>query len=135
MAKEVRYARIQELLNVRREFSFLGQFARKLSGFGLCWDLACEEKPEHTLRDDLAPTRCRWKHLLAVWDRQSMEADTLWALSDRHPGKRKRETYLVGVEHRRLPKERFERAHATNNILDLDVTNNGLALLFSLYFE
>ena len=72
MAKEVRYARIQELLNVRRKFSFLGQFARKLSGFGLCWDLACEEKPEHTLCNNfLAPGSC-WKSLLAIWDCEPM---------------------------------------------------------------
>ena len=82
MAKEVRYARIQELLNVRRKFSFLGQFARKLSGFGLCWDLACEEEPEHTLCNDfLAPRSC-WKSLLAIRDCEPMESDTLFREED-----------------------------------------------------
>lgn len=69
--------RVNEVHNMLREVTLLGQFSGELSGLCFGGDLASEEKPEHTLGNNLLALWCRSKHFLALWDGHSMETDAL----------------------------------------------------------
>lgn len=72
--------RVKELLDVRGEFTLLRKLTRELARFSLSGHLAREEKPKHTLGNDLLATGRSWQDLLAVGDAQTMEADALVVL-------------------------------------------------------
>lgn len=57
--------------------SLLGQFSGELSGLSFGRNLTSEEQPEHTLSDDLLASWSGGKLLLAIGDRETVEADTL----------------------------------------------------------
>lgn len=69
--------RVNELFDVFREVTLLGQFSGQLSRLCFGGNLAGEEEPEHALGDNLlALRRCR-ELFLTIRDGQSVEADTL----------------------------------------------------------
>ena len=66
--RRTRLLPVDEFLNVSREVSFLGQFARELARFRFGGNLACKKQPEHTLGDYFFATWCCRKLLLTVGD-------------------------------------------------------------------
>lgn len=69
---------LDELWNVGAGGPVSGQVTDLLLG----WDLAGKEEPEKTLWKWLLSTWCLWKLVLALWDGQSAETDTLLSIED-----------------------------------------------------
>ena len=69
--------RVNEFLDKLGKFSTLREFIRE--GTDLFWsrNLSGEQEPEHALGDDLPAIDGSGELFLAIWDGQSMEADTL----------------------------------------------------------
>lgn len=132
------HARVKEFLDLRRQFAFVSELLRQSTRLLSRGHLAGEQEPEHTLWDDLASTGRRREHLLAFWNRQTVKANALCGCGEDQRSDsdsvRTNENgpYLIWVEHGCLPEKCFERAHAANDVLNLDVTHNRRAVLFPL---
>lgn len=76
-------ARVNEILNEFRKVTPFRKLTRE--GADLFWsrNLSGEQEPEHALGEDLLAICSSGKFLLAIWDGQSMEADTLEIYSER----------------------------------------------------
>lgn len=72
------HALIEQFLNMLGKLSSLREFLGQLARLGLRGHLARQKQPEHTFGDNLLSTRSRRENLLAVWNAQPVEADTLW---------------------------------------------------------
>lgn len=71
------WAAVDELLNELWNIGAGGPVSREVADLLLGRDLAGKEKPEKTLWKWLLSAWCLWKLLLALWDGQSAETDTL----------------------------------------------------------
>ena len=69
--------RVNKLRNKIWELPLLCKLSRQLTTLVRGRNLASQKKPEHALGCHLFATRCRGKHLLAVWDSQAMKTDAL----------------------------------------------------------
>lgn len=76
------WAAVDELLNELWNIGAGGPVSREVADLLLRWDLAGKEKPEKTLWKWLLSAWCLWKLLLALWDGQSAETDTLLGIED-----------------------------------------------------
>lgn len=114
--------RVNELFHVGRQVASLRQLAGECTNLRLLWNLASEEQPEHTLRKDLLAVLCSRELLLAVWNGETMEPNTLDAnrelktpqIKQAHVG-----AHFVRVQNGCFPEHGLEAAHASDQVLDL----------------
>ena len=72
-----RDSRVDQLLDVFGQISLLRELAGELASLGFGGDLAGEQQPKHTLRDNFFTALGTRELLLAVWNGQAMETNTL----------------------------------------------------------
>lgn len=93
------WAAVDELLDELWNIGAGGPLSREVANLLLRWNLTGEEKPEETFWEWLLSSWGLWKLVLALWDGQSAETDS-----------------LLGVENRSLPDE---GADASGTTIDL----------------
>jgi hypothetical protein len=106
------WAAVDQLLNelgdVRAGSPLSGQVADLL----LAGDLAGQEKPEETFWKGLLATWCLGKGLLALWDGQSTETDT-----------------LLGVENGSLPNKGLDTTGTTVDLVEGNLADDLVAMV------
>ncbi len=110
--------RFDQVEDVVREVRFLSQLAREGADLAGRRHLAGQQQPEHGLREHLSTSRALGQLLLAVLDGLAVEANT-----------------LVGVENGALPEHALEATHATNDVGNLDITDDLVTLFLHLSQE
>mmetsp|Transcript_7760 Transcript_7760/g.29056 ORF Transcript_7760/g.29056 Transcript_7760/m.29056 type:complete len:219 (+) Transcript_7760:1020-1676(+) len=68
---------IDDIVHSVRDYSTFVQFFGECIGLRLGWYVTSDEEPEHCLRKWLFAVLCLWKPLLAFWNGESSEADSL----------------------------------------------------------
>jgi hypothetical protein len=68
---------IDELDDFVIQCSVFCKFFRERANLGFRRNFPSEQKPEHAFRDDLLSSGSRSQDLLTIWNRMSMESDTL----------------------------------------------------------
>lgn len=114
VAREV----IEELGDKLGNGSLLSQLAGEDADLVGGGDLSGQEKPEHGLGKHFSASGALGELLLAILDGAAVETDT-----------------LVGVEDGTLPDHSSEATHTTQGVLDLDLTNNLVAIGLDLLEE
>lgn len=109
---------VEHLVDKGGQLGLLGQLSREDANLACGGDLSGEEQPEHGLGQHLGAGLALGQLLLAVLDGAAVEADA-----------------LVGIEDGALPDHGLEPAHATEGVLDLDLTNDGGAVCLDLFQE
>ena len=112
-------ARINEFLDKFGKFTTVRELLRE--GADLFWgrNLPGEQEPEHALRDDLLAVNSGWELLLAIWDGQSVEADTLVVYVRNRADSIVVYANLVRVENGALPEQGLETPHTANEVFNL----------------
>jgi hypothetical protein len=103
---------VEHLVDKLGDLALLSELSRQASDLLLSGNLAGEEEPQHGLGEHLAALNGLGEHLLALLDGLAVESDT-----------------LISVKNGALPEHALEASHASEQVLDLAITERLLGVL------